>query len=251
MFCELFCDTIVETPEGTVNFEAPATPNDTSMVVTFRDKPFVTVTSGVSDAGLFSPWFFLPTLDVGRQEIKSRDIGRGGRNRFNAFTVSPQVVQSLGGRVDVQGPLWDVGDIQRHGLRKMEVQSRYVADENDLFTMSEKQRKLIRDWHCLGAYFYSGEIELGHPRPEARIGTRLKVRNTNENDQEWYYIESVRNTWTLRAGAETKLGVTRGYVGPETTILAQLQEAARRYRLLLGKNRFQGELFGGEETVVA
>ena len=244
MFCELWCDLGDKNSNlgfggDTIEAGKSITPDDTIMTIFFRDRPFPTTQKG-SD----SRWFTLPMLEIPPTHISRKDVGRSGLERFNAYFVSPQVIQSLAGRFDLQSPLWDKDDIRRHGLRKFEVQSRYLTDNNNLFAMSQEQRLLIRDWHCLNPYLLNGTISLGRLYPDLRLGMRLRITGEDEETQETYYVEEVNHTWMLTQGGRTTAGVTRGYKGPDRDYLQRLQEQVARYELITQRGRVAPPDFG-------
>lgn len=238
MFCEIWCD--LGDPNAGLGFGAgiiepgkEVSPEETAMTVFFRDRPFPTAGLGAS-----SPWFKLPMVEVPPTHIIRSDVGRGGLERFNAFFVSPQVVQQLAGRFDLQSPLWDPEGIKRHGLRKFEVQSRYLTEDNDLFGMSQSQRLLVRDWHCLNPYLFNGTIALGRLYPDIRLGMRLRVTGEEPERQTTYYVEEVGHTWSLPQGGRTTVGVTRGFRGTDAQYLQALQKQVNRYVLPTSRSRF-------------
>ena len=250
IFCELFCDlgdANVEGGELDVDSENAQTPDDTRMTVFFRDRPFPFAPPFGSNTTVSqkTEWFKLQTADISPYEIQSKDIGRSGESRVNAFFLSPQVLQSIGSRVDTQAPLWNADDINRHGLRKFEIQSRYLAKKNSLFTMSESQRRIARDWHCINAELFNGNLSLARLRPKIRVGMRARIRGDDETSQETYYVEQVQHNWSLPTGGRTTLGVTRGFIGTDQDLADRISLEAEQYRIALGKGKFKGNPYGG------
>lgn len=221
MFCELFCDLVPSS--GQFSPDATLDVTDTNMAVVFRNRPHP-----VTDMGSQSLWFKLPMTVVPPQWVTSRDIGRGGLERYNAFFVSPQVVQAMN-RVDLNAPLWDVKSISRHGLRPFYVESRYIAEDNDLATMSSRQRDTARDWHCMNPLLLNGSMSLAVLMPNIRIGSRFRIAGERNVQQETYYVEQVSHQWSASSGGTTRLGVTRGWVGGEDAYLSTLQKLSGRY----------------------
>lgn len=232
MFCELWCD--LGGPDGEyLDPDRETTPEQTSMTVFFRDRPFPTL-----DVGSASFWFTLPTTTIPNTHIVRNDAqGRTGAERYNAYNVNPQALQSVVGQNSLVAPLWDPLDVRRHGLRRFDVQSRYLVAANDILSMSSFQRRRIRDWHCLNPYLFSGTIQLGRVYPGIRIGQRVHVKGPSEEDDVLYYVEEVSHTWEQQAGGRTKLGVTRGWRGPEREILAAIETQAQRYQLMTSRGR--------------
>lgn len=208
------------------------TPLTTTMAVMFRDVPFPN-TRDMED----SAYFKLPLAVLAPQDVVSRNLGRGGTERFNAFFVSPQALQQMSAqRMDLAGPLWDPDDIKRHGMRPFTVDSRYIADEADLATMSSEQRLLARDFHCLNPYLFNGTLGLGVWRPDIRAGTRVRIRGASPEEDFTFYVEEVQHTWSPTR-ARTSLGVTRGWKGTDTDYLKALWKVAFNYRILPGNDK--------------
>lgn len=203
---------------------------DAAMSVILRDRPFPT-----RELGKNSPWFNLPIVHIPRQEVVSNTLARGGDERFNAFFVSPQILQGflLSGQVDITAPLWDPDDMKVHGFRRFDVNSPYVAnvgeEEGALLSITKQQREKVRDWHCLNPYLWSGSLQLGHGRPDVRIGMRVNVPGYTRDKDLTAYIEQVDHSWSLRPGLKTTIGVTRGWFGSPESYLEALDTVASRY----------------------
>lgn len=225
-FAELFTDLwLDESPPRPVGPEEEFPEDNSRMVVVFRDRPFPTIEEGTD-----SPYFSLPLFDIPPQQLVESDVGRGGLERYNAFVISPQLTQELQqGSISLAAPLWDLDDILRHGLRRLEYSSRYKSADANLITLTREQRARLRDWHWLNAYFYNGTLQLGVGRPDIKIGTRARIVNEDPAKQETYYVESVSHNWQLKQGVKTSLGVTRGWRGDDRSYLSTLQEALPRY----------------------
>lgn len=229
-FCELLFD-LIGSDGLPMDPERQYDVDDTVMAVTFRDRPFPSMRDGRN-----SPWFRLPTAIVNPQDIDSKNVGRGGLERYNAFFASPQAIQQLSATsVDLHGPLWDPQSIERHGMRPFYVDSRYVCDEPNLFTMSQAQRALVMNFHCLNPYMLNGTISTQF-RPDIRVGTRVKIPYGSAEKAETYYVEQVTHSWSLGA-PKTTLGVTRGWVGTDGSLLSALSTVSERYKLLPGDDR--------------
>lgn len=222
MFCEFFCD--LSKDGDIIRPDTEVTPEETEMMVFFRDRPFPR-----NDLGKDSPWFNLPLLEVPRSHMSRKSVTRSTKDRYNAYFVAPQVYQEGGFTKDIMGPLWDELDVRKHGMRPFNVQSRYTTGESNLFNLVSAQRELVRDWHCLSPYFLSGNVDLGRLYPDARIGSRLRLIGQDEGSQEDYYIEKVSHRWTKERGGRTGLGVTRGWVGGDNSYMQALGEVAGRY----------------------
>jgi hypothetical protein len=203
---------------------------DAAMTVILRDRPFPTRALGSK-----SPWFDLPTAYIPQQEIISNSLTRGGDERFNAFFVSPQILQGflLSGQVDITAPLWDPDDMKVHGFRRFDINSPYIArvgeSEGALLSITKQQREKVRDWHCLNPYLWNGSVQLGHGRPDIRVGMRVKIPGFTRDKDLTAYIEQVDHSWSLRSGIKTTLGLTRGWFGSDESYLEALDTVASRY----------------------
>jgi len=219
--------------------------DESTLSVFFRDRPFVLSPGlrGDRDAvpppelglGLDSAWFSLPLHVIPRQQIVNDDVGRSGEERLNAFFVSPQTTAELtrSQPPDMLAPMWDEEDIRIHGLRRYDVASKYKAMAGSLMTMSALQRNMARDWYAINPYLLNGTIALGVGRPEIRVGTRIRIPGdgSDTSQDETYYVESVSNTWQFGPGLRTTLGVTRGWMGDDQSLVIAVSDLAGRYRV--------------------
>lgn len=234
MFCELYGDTVLPLQDQTVGESSPDT---TVMQVTIRNRPFL-----VGDpltgypTGLASPYFSLPKHYINPEDITSMDLGRTGAERFNMFLLSPQTTQeTANSNVDLAAPLWSSSDILYHGVRRFDITSRYVVTgtDQDLISMSQKQRYLLRDWHCLNPYLLNGNIFLGRGFPQIHIGERVLVYGVDRDHDRTFYVEAVSNTWSFGGTIKTALGVTRGWEGSDTSYVQALADTTVYYTLPL------------------
>lgn len=201
---------------------------DGKMYVIFRERPFPTLTQGRS-----SPYFKLPMWVVPRQMIVSNNVGKSGMERYNAFFVAPQLVQEVIAEagVDIAQPLWDPDDILKHGLRRFDIVSKYTSPEADLAGLSSAQRLKVRDWYCMNPHFLNGTLDFAIGLPDIRTGVRLRIAGKRSNeDDETFYVESVNHNWSFGAGVRTSLGVTRGWIGTDDSLLNALNRVAFNYR---------------------
>lgn len=218
MFCELFTD-------------LRSVPNEKygEMAIYYRIKPFPNL--ALAPSGLDAPFYtVIPKYIVPRQQIVSDDLGRSGAERFNAFVVGMQTQQEwAASQVELTRPLWNPSDMLRHGKRTFDVNTKYVAENNDLMGMSSAMRELVRDWYAINPYLLSGTMELGVGRPDIRVGGRLVIPGQTEESQETYYVESVSHSWSLPRGMHTSLGLTRGYIGSDASHISALQILKDQY----------------------
>ncbi len=156
---------------------------------------------------------------------------RSTHDRYNAFMVSPNVVETGGATGDIIGPLWDEADVRKHGLRQFDVQSRFFATGGSLFNMAEAQRELIRDWHAIGPYLLNGGVVAQRVVPETRVGTRMRVPGASEDKNRTFYVEGVDHEWSLPKGGKTSFQVTRGWEGTDRSLIQAITTLAARYTL--------------------
>lgn len=234
-------------PRDTVDYSTPQNdpiepvnldPDLSVMSVVFRDRPFPTLTR-VKDDGVTpepiseGPWFTrLKVYEVTPQHVTFRDVGRSGAERKNAFYAAPRLVHELtGGYFDYNGPLWNPDDMKRHGFRRDDTTFNYVSGAGgDLLKLSQIYRQRMRDFHCMNHLFLHGSIMLGHGRPDIRIGHKLRILGATEDENETYYIETVKNAWALAGGVRTTVGVTRGWVGSDLLLIETFNEIVSAYR---------------------
>ena len=216
---------IAPTPEKELDVD------QTTMAVILRPRPFPhNAGQDLRDSAWFTE---LETYEVTPWELLTRSVGRGGAERKNAFFVRAKAIQeNAGTNIDLAAPLWDVQDIRRFGLRRLDVQSNYLATDDDLIGMTQGQRQRIRDWYALNPYFYNGQITFAYGRPDIRIGTKLRVLGSQSDEEdETYYIETVQNAWNYRQGLRTGVGVTRGWRGTDQSFMRAITDMQGRYSL--------------------
>lgn len=225
-FCEMWGDQLPENPTDQTDL-AELSIDQSRMVVMLRDRPFV-----LSDAGLDSPWFKLPMYVVPLQQLRLEDTGRSGLERYNAFFVSPQVMQNALGNaaLDLVAPLWDTEDMKAHGLRRYDVNTNYISKDEPL-GLSEGLRRRVRDWYCLNPYFYNGGLTIMPGRPDIKVGSRVRIpgKSGGEDDQRTYYAETVTNSYQFGQGTSTQVGVTRGWIGSDASLVDALGRMVSRY----------------------
>lgn len=205
--------------------------DQTAMAVYFRDRPYPTFEKEeqIEDGPYFKR---LPVFTVPPQAIESSSIGRGGIERYNGYFVAPKLYGGEAGSalLDMQVPLINDEDILRHGFRRMDIVTRYIARAatEPLGFTSRKYRRMIRDYHCMNHLLYNGRFQM-HGRPDIRIGGRLRIPQTTPEETETYYIEGVSHRWDFRSGIRTGVDVTRGFVGTDTQLVSTLEEIIDQY----------------------
>ncbi len=234
-FCELFTDVY---PNG--DFPQPgdeARPENSEMVVIFRDRPFLTVDTTDIQApfpgGKDSPWYKLPVFIVPRSQIGSGEVlVRSGAERYNSFQATGGLIQeSSSQNTNIAAkPLWHLDDILLHGLRRYDVSTRYVAFSTNDYVQNKTNRAITRDWYALNAYYRSGQIPLSIGRPDIRIGTRIRVPGNQRPQSDFdAYVEMVTHNWSFGRGLRTTLGVTRGWRGGDDDMQNKLQQLVEGY----------------------
>jgi hypothetical protein len=232
---EVYCDLAVDAEDPYFQDSVEVDVDETRMAVFCRNRPFPTFARGAVRDG---PWFTqLPEYRISRQQGDAFLVGRSGADRKNAFFVSSQLIQELSaGHINLIRPLADPDDIRRHGFRRFDVTSLYFSPqgsvESGLLTMATAYREIVRDFHCLNPLLLNGTIRLGYGRPDIHVGGKLVVEDTMQGEEalETYYVEGVSHDWSFRSGIKTTLVVTRGWVGPEDTLLNVLDETVARYQ---------------------
>ena len=273
--CDLYTDLV---DRATGQFLVPGVnsdPETTTMALILRDKPFPTGTSplrpGVPTTGMSvardSPWFnekrigqelgYLPTYTIQWSDMVGRSVARSDAARKNAFFIAPVLTAGLTGTLlDIQSPLWDLIDIQRHGFRPNYYVTPYLLDiysattaalpptppgggsSQDWIQLLNTYRERLRDYLCLGAEYLSGTISLGIGRPDIRVGGKLNIEtgraavsaNSYERSEQ-YYIEAVSHHWAPVVGMRTELTVTRGLRGGNAERIRALDAVRRPYTI--------------------
>ena len=209
----------------------------TIMSVIFRDRPFPTFSRVGADGVrvedvMDGPWFKrLKTYEVSRQQCTQIVTARNDIERKNAFYAAPRLFHEItGGFFDYNGPLWSPGDMQRHGFRRHDVTFDYLDPNGDILNLSFLYKQRLRDFHCMNHLFYSGTIGLGHGRPDMRVGQKLRITDGSPSTQETYYIEQVKDAWSLGPGVRTMLGVSRGFTGSDELLVDTLSQIVAKYR---------------------
>jgi hypothetical protein len=230
MFNELFCGMYpggLSRPDIQIDPGKELEVQDSTMYAIFREKPFPTLALGRE-----SPWFSLPIWVLPHQAVVNSTVSRNNSEHYNAFFVSPQLVQELLGSAgnDIVAALWNKDDIARHGLRRMDVVSKYTTKNPDLLGISKQQRVKVKDWYSLNRYFLNGTLQLGVGLPDIKLGTRVRILGPHGPDSdETYYVESVNHNWQFGVGLQTTLGVTRGWIGTDDSLMDALISVAGAY----------------------
>lgn len=219
------------TPSGE---EIESDPTTTVMSVILRDRPFPSLVLDELNERepIDGPWFTeIPLHVTPRQRVTSLSVGRSGRERLNAFFATPQHLQKYNQAMPLlQVPEWSSSDMRRHGMRRMDVTTKYVTAVTDLFTMSLNYRAILRDWHCMNHLFLNGTCVLGHGRPDIRVGGRFQMKGSVPQEDETYYVETVQHSWSYVQGLRTQLGLSRGFRGTDQEYVNTLRRVVQGYR---------------------
>ena len=242
--CELYCDLMRRGSTGPRYFDdgESAGVEDTVMAVVLRDRPFPTYTrqEGISQG----PWFEqIAQYQVDRRDCTNIATVRSGAERLNMFMAAPQVFQeSLGAWPELQTPLINRADVARHGIRRLDVMTEYIATPDDIgrgsnspLALAHNYRQRTRDFHCMNHLWFSGRVELAIGRPDIHVGGRLLIVGRAPEFDETYYVEEVGHDWhaarDLNSAAQlrTSFGVTRGWIGTDHFLLQVMTRTRNEY----------------------
>ena len=224
MFCECWTDIL---PSGGLDVYAldpvnanGLSPSQSQMTVVFRDRPFLRADGS-------GGYFKLPTHEVRRADVPAIDTGIASQEIFNSFSYSALASQdAVKSMIDLQYCLWNVTDMSRRGMRKLEASSMYYSP--NIVALYKSMRAKLRDWYCLGDQLLQGSVSLARGFPEIRVGSRIAINGPQPDDRLTFYVESVRHMWSA-GGMRTSLDVTRGYRGTDASHLANLQARVLDY----------------------
>lgn len=193
-----------------------------------RERPFPNTVEGDC-----SMWFDLPTWTIPTWLIESADLGFGGHERFNLFSLN--VEQGLVGtdpQLPIAKPMWNRESVQKWGLRAFDQTTPFYAKSQDQFYEERKRwLRLLVDWFAPAPYLRQGTISFGIGLPEVRVGQRVILDSGLGADQcEQFYVEGVRHEWRWPPGTmKTTLTVTHGFRGTDQEYLSQVQELSAQY----------------------
>ena len=266
LLCELYADLIVDvfadlsadsTYNGSVFLDGPADPTKTRMAVIYRDLPFPnTVRDGKTVAELLeAPYFQLPLTEVRPQQVASTTLSIHGELRKNMIFFGPALFQELlGNYIDMQLPLIDVESVKNHGVRRLDAVSRYATDpkivneraqqsnageaDPELKNTVDRQmayeyRDIVRDLHCMNHLYEIGNIEVAHSLPEARIGSRIRIKGNSPAEDFTAYIEGVTHNWTYQSGSRTSLTVSHGWRGTDQDYVEALLRRVEAFQVFV------------------
>lgn len=228
----------------------PGLPKKGNLV--FREKPFVNAADGHD-----SPWFSLRTWTVDAAKLTAANLSRG-RHRLNHFHLLGDMVPGLSeDSYAIYQPAMDIESIRRHGLRRLQENTRYYAEFGTDGAAGEFINDgwlgLVISWNVLNHEYWAGRLDIGEMLPQIRVGQKLAVINgpianyrafpddgsfrrlRMESDAAdatlTFYVEAVQQTYVEGANpqARTSVQVSRGYVEGER--VRAVQEAVLRYEV--------------------
>lgn len=233
MFTEMWADVL---PAGGMRTYAanPDMPDglpvqNAELTVTFRDKPFALVSSGLgARRGRSSPYFALPTHYLQRRDLPATGFASSEEEVFNAFSFSNMGAQETTlSSIEANYVNWSLTDLVEQGLKKLDATSMYFSP--NLATQFDYNRKRMRDWYCLGKELFSGSLQLARGFPQIKVGSRVVIQGDTPAENITLYVESVRHAWGAGSGMRTSLDVTRGYKGTDAQHLARLESEVLDY----------------------
>ena len=206
-------------------------PQNVAMGVVIRDRPFPTdcdPTGELEDGTVAgqasaSPYWRLPLHQVYREtEVLREATSTSAEERINVVSARPPLGNGVT-QFSVAGVLYDGASMRKHGFRRIEVDTRYVAQSlANVAGVAKACRIALRDWYAPSAYLLSGPIALASARPEIRCGDRVRVQNIDGRQPTTYYVESVSTSFD---GLKTRTSLTgvRGWKGTDQSYLSMLR----------------------------
>lgn len=213
-----------------VHDDDKASPVETPMpLVVCRELPFINKFDGSS-----SPWFNLPTVYLKPYEVDDLDVARSDLERVNAIMVYSAGIGSVNmEQFAIYKPALDEESIRRHGMRKLERQTRFagvgsVGDDPGRTWAAEigDWMTLLIGWYSLNHEWYSGSVTTKFLLGEARIGQRLVI----EGDPFQAYIEGVSHSWSYPNMGRTTLSITRGFRGDGAAVTTKITDQLSKWR---------------------
>ena len=170
-----------------------------------------------------SPFWRLPLHQVYRDtEVVREATATNAEERINVVSMQPPFGNGIP-QFAVAGVLYDPTSMRKHGFRRLNGESQYVAQAiGNVASIAKACRVALRDWYAPAAYLLSGQIGLASCRPEIRCGDRVRVSSGRGGQPTTYYVEGVFNRYDGRRST-TDLTVTRGWRGTDQSYLAFLR----------------------------
>ena len=192
-----------------------------------RERPFPTRVPFIDGRGRYDA---LPTFDLFPDDIKDRDISKGGgANKYNFWLLDgsgfqsrsvamwAQIQDSRG--AESQGapggyPIYDLDSIRRHGLRRWTQSTKFLPlldrDVGEIaYAVSGLWLNMCHDWYVVAPLERSGTITTSRVMPWIRVGMRVREQ-TRSGRRIIYYVESVTHKSSYPQAGSTTLTLTRG-----------------------------------------
>jgi hypothetical protein len=228
---------------------------DGKIRASIRERPFPTISAELAyteaqpiiDTGFEGPWFNLLTWDVPSWCCPVVSIGRSGMERFNVFMLIAD--QGFGGvkmeEIAIAPPVWAYEHVKKYGLKAFQEHTKYLASGTSGASESnaaggwvdERKRwqRMLLEWYCLNPWFMSGTIAAKLPLVDVRVGQRLKLCNTDKEDDAWtFYVEGVdfnySRSGTSAPQTSTQFTVTRGWKGADKELIRAIAYVTADFR---------------------
>lgn len=193
-----------------------------------RERPFPTFVGGL----MSNKWEHLPTHDVYPEDIRERDITKGGgANKHNFWFLEGDGLQSrsIGMHARIQEetglppgrpgnfPIYDIDNTRRYGLRRFSQSTKFLPITDStlaeiVFAVSGDWLQMLHDWYVVAPFELSGTIQTTRALPWIRVGHRIR-EHTRTGALIIYYVENVDHSYSFSAQgatASTTLTLTRG-----------------------------------------
>ena len=211
-----------------------ATRHGQRMEATIRERPFI------NDAlGLDSPWFDVPEWTIPSWMIESRDLGRGGTERFTIFEL---LADYSHGNAQEQPalapPTWSKNAVSSHGIKPYLENTKYVqvvnGDQGGWVAERNVWQDLVVSWFAANPYWLSGTLNIATMLPEIRVGNRLRLA-TGDSTGLSGYIEGVEHEYQFASDgnrgphSRTRLQLTRGFEGSDKDLVDLVRDSKKTF----------------------
>jgi hypothetical protein len=140
-------------------------------------------------------------------------------------------------QVAMAAPIYSLKEVEHHGIRPRMESTQFIApgQSGEWVTERETWQRLMADWNCLNPYWLNGPVTAKLMLPEARIGTRFRLRRDTPDKDLTAYIEGIDMTfrWAPSSNAgpdgSTTLHLTRGWEGTDLDRFKAVTDAAASY----------------------
>ena len=213
--------------EGTgVVTEGPLSKEESVMSVVYRPKPFFHLQDKEN-------WTRLPTIEVPIQLVTSRMLTKSGQDRYNVFLYKLPTIPE-GAQSSQNRPLIDAKGIDAHGVRKFELNTKYLESDGNYLEQIRLDREMVRDWYVLNPFFYTGTIQFATAIPHLQKGMKLVIldKANKTAPKATYYVEAVSHVFNSGTGVITSCNVTRGWHADEQEMFELIERVASEYTLI-------------------